>query len=202
MKRAAFAALRSPVRRGYLPVPVEDPVLPPLVEPLPVDEPLPIPPGVRVVLESVDEPVPVLPDVPPAALELPWSRRHWSFCRPVSESQLAVLELEPAEELPEFIAPLPPLVLEPPTLEPLVPPALEPVEPPRLEPLEPLEPPTLLPDAPAALPPALPPDCAYAVIAKRAAAVAVTKSFNFMCWCSCEWWDKEDCAMATQGLCH
>jgi hypothetical protein len=102
----------------------------------------------------------------------------------VSVSQREVLEVEPVEELPEFIAPLPPLVLEPPTLEPLVPPTLEPVEPPRLEPLEVLEPPTLLPDEPPALPaapPAPPPDCAKAVIAKRAAAVAVTKSFNFMC---------------------
>ena len=94
-------------------------------------------------------------------------------------------EVEPAEELPrlpEFIAPLPPLELEPPTLDPLVPPTLDPLVPPRLEPLEP---PTLLPDVPPALapalPPAPPPDCAIAVIAKRAAAVAVTNSFNFMC---------------------
>jgi hypothetical protein len=160
---------------------MDEPVPPP-VEPVPVDDPLPSPPGVCVVLEPepMDEPVPVLSDAPPAALELPWSRRHWSFCRPVSVSQRALLEVEPVAELPEFIAPLPLLVLEPPTLEP--------VEPPRLEPLDPLEPPTLLPDvppalAPAPLPaaPAPPPDCAYAVIAKRAAAVAVTKSFNFIC---------------------
>ena len=181
--------------------------MPPLVEPVPVDEPLPMLPGVRVVLEPepmeeplpveepvvpVEEPVPVLPDVPPAPLELPWSRWHCSFCRPVSESQRELLVDEPAEELPEFIAPLPPLVLEPPTLDPLVPPALEPVEPPRPEPLEVPAPPTLLPDEPPveppalpalapALPPAPPPDWAYAVIAKRAAAVAVTRSFNFMC---------------------
>jgi hypothetical protein len=114
----------------------------------------------------------------------------------VSESQREVPELAPVDEvptLPEFIAPLPlefdPPTLEPPTLEPLDPPTLEPVEPPMLEPLEP---PTLLPDVPPALapellpalppaPPAPPPDCAIAVIAKRAAAVAVTKSFNFMC---------------------
>ena len=194
--------------RGYLPVPIEEPV-PPLVEPDPVDEPLPMPPGVRVVLDPepieeplpveepmpVEEPVPVLPDVPPAELELPWSRWHCSFCRPVSESQRELLVDEPAEELPELIAPLPPLVLDPPTLEPLVPPALEPVEPPSPEPLEVPEPPTLLPDEPPALPalapalppaplpapPAPPPDWAYAVIAKRAAAVAVTRSFNVMC---------------------
>ena len=136
-----------------------------VLEPEPVDEPLPVEPL------PIEEPVPLLPDVPPAALELPSSRRHWSFCRPVSDSQRALLELEPAEELPGLIAPLPPLVLEPPTLDPLVPPVLEPVDPPRLEPLEPLEPPTLLPDAPPALapelppalppaPPAPPPDCA------------------------------------------
>jgi hypothetical protein len=70
-----------------LPVPIDEPV-PPLVEPVPVDEPLPNPPGVGVVLEPepieeplpVEEPLPieepVLPDVPPAELELPWSRRH------------------------------------------------------------------------------------------------------------------------------
>jgi hypothetical protein len=120
----------------------------------------------------------------------------------VSESQPELLADEPAEELPELIAPLPPLVLDPPTLEPLVPPALEPAEPPSPEPLEVPEPPTLLPDelpalpveppalpalapallpAPLPAPPAPPPDWAYAVIAKRAAAVAVTRSFNFMC---------------------
>jgi hypothetical protein len=101
--------------------------------------------------------------------------------------------VDPAEELPEVDAPLPPLVLEPPTLEPLeplAPPTLLPDAPPAL----PLVPPALAPELPPALPPAPPappPDCAYAVIANRAAAVAVTKSFNFMCSCSCEWWDKE-----------
>ena len=109
----------------------------------------------------------------------------------MSVSQRELLDVEPAEEpprLPEFIAPLPPLELVPPALDPLVPPRLEPLEPPALLPDEPpalppvlpLEPPALAPALPPALPPAPPPDCAIAVIAKRAAAVAVTKSFNFI----------------------
>lgn len=108
-----------------------------------------------------------------------------------------LLPVAPEDELPrlplEFAAPLPPLVLDPPTLLPpaLLPPALpvpmlEPPALPAVPPVLPAEvPPALAPALPPALPPAPPPDCATAVIAKSAAAVAVTNSFNFIWWCSC-----------------
>jgi hypothetical protein len=185
------------------------PVEPPIDEPVPVEVPAPVvdPPVVDppVVDPPVLEPLPMLPgelvvpDVPPAALEGSWRQR--SFSRPVSESQRAVPRVEPAAPVAlepfalEPPAPLPPLAFEPaPRLPPellLVPPALPPA-------LAPALPPALAP----ALPPLPPPDCATAVIAKSAAAVAVTKSFNFMWWSSCMRWNGKTASSSTQTLCH
>jgi hypothetical protein len=134
--------------------------------PVPVDEPLPSPPG-EVVLEPPMLPLEVPLEVPPAPLVLrPSSRRQRSFSSPVSTSQRVLRAVEPADEGPVVLLPLPivlPLVL-PPTLLPV------------------LLPPTLLPLLPVL--PLLPEVCAAAEIAKSAAAVAVTNSFKVM-WCSC-----------------
>lgn len=157
---------------GEEPVPVEEPG---------VDEPEPRLPGIVGVAPpepTEPEPVvpePVVPDVPPAPLvEEPSSFRQRSLSRPVSASQRAEPAVAPAAEpdptLPLALASELPLVLLP---------ALPPVLP-----LTPLLVPALLPALPLAEPP-LPPDCAIADIANSAAAVAVTRSFKFICWCSC-----------------
>jgi len=124
-------------------MPLEEPLVPLVLEP-PVLLPAPEPtlPGV------LDE----LPEVLPALEELPASFRHFSFSRPVSVSQRAVLVLEaPLEVEGEALGVVAEGMLD----------ELEPAAGLELEPLE-----VCANDA--------------ADIANSAAAVAVTRSFNVM----------------------
>src|SRR5438094_5358536 len=176
----------------YLPAPVPDddapPVPPVVLEPVPVprppppSEPLELVPAPAAPDVLPPMPLDVLPDVPPAPLTLPSSRRHRSFSRPVRVAQReldapAPVLAEPLGLLPMLLPLLPPMGLPvlPPMGLPVLPPTLLPVLPPTLLPV-------LLPLP--MLPLGLDDVCAIAPKAKRAAAVALTNSFNLMN-CSC-----------------
>jgi len=94
----------------YLPPPVPDddaPPVPPLVL-LPVPVPSPPPPSEPLVPTPLD----VLPDVPPAPLTFPSSRRQRSFSRPVSVAQRELDAPAPVVAEPLVLLPMLPLGLD------------------------------------------------------------------------------------------
>lgn len=130
-------------------------------------------PGALGVVGVIPPMEPVVLDVPPAPLVLrPCSRMHRSFSRPISKSQREGPFVDPADEDPIVLDPLPIVLLPPDT-------------PPMLLPLPIVLPPMLLPGAPPTLVPVVPlvvplEVCAVADIAKSAAAVAASKDLRIM----------------------